>query len=88
MPRKIVLNAKSKAAQKKLFDELMERYPTLTKIAEDLGTNYSGVWQAANNDRPICPFIVVALCLMAEGKVKPHEVRPDIFDPRIVELYS
>ena len=87
MPRKITLSPKTKAAQKKLFEELSERYTSLKQISEILDTNYSNVWAASNLARPLCPFFVVKLCLMADGKVKPHEVRPDIFDPKIAELY-
>jgi hypothetical protein len=80
-------NKKTIAAYKKLFDALDKIDSSIVTIAKKIKAPQSGLYNAKRLSRALSPFDVVDLCILTNGIVLPHELRPDIFKPELIQLY-
>jgi len=85
---RVYLSKKTAAAQKKLFAKLEKIRPSFLSISKEIGCAPSGLYDSKRLMRPLSPFDVVKLCKLVNGEVMPHELRPDIFGPELIELYQ
>jgi|WetSurMetagenome_2_1015567.scaffolds.fasta_scaffold122928_4 hypothetical protein len=76
-----------KKAQRALFAKLLNKYGNLRQVCLAAETTYQGLWNTKHLNRAVSYYLVVELCVMADGEVLPHELRPDIFKPGLMQLY-
>lgn len=77
-----------KKAHKKLFDILLKKHKNINQIRLAVNVNYAVMQTYMSGEIFVSTSAAVRLCSYVDGKVLPHELRPDIFSKELFELYG